>query len=289
MGVEADELVGLHARFHDPHPVAVVRHHRVGPGRGAGRQRPLAHLVGGRVEAAEVAAGVVTVPQCAVGRERDPARPRRSPGQLVFRELERTGIHRPELVGPEQVEPRPVGAVDDEAVGARVGRRHAHQADLTARHGELAHDVAGLRGKPDVPVAVEGHRVGVADRAVGQRKTGDVAVARVQPPDVAHQVPREPHDALRIYDQVVRSGPRVEIVAPELVAAGVEYRDIVAFLADEPDPAVARDVRVAWPGVRPRYRPFIDRGLLGGKPRGRNEPERGTGQEGETGDHGDLH
>src|SRR5207244_2295982 len=207
-------------------------------GRGTGRQRPLPHLVGLRVEPPDVSAGIVAVPHRAVGRERYTARPRPDAWQRVLPELERARVHGGDLVGAEQRDPRPVALIHHDAVGARVGRRHPRQADLAAGDGELAHHVAALRAEPDVATAVEHHCVRVADRAVGHGITRDVPVARVEPADVAHEIAGEPHHSPPVDDQVVRSGPRVEWVASELMAEGIEYRAVMPHVTDANTPAV---------------------------------------------------
>ena len=78
------------------------------------------------------------------------------------------------------------------------------------------------------------------------------------------------------------------------MADGIEYREVVPLLTDEPHPAVARYERVARSGAFPRHGPFVDDGRLGGgaglllgRDRG-GQGERDAGRAQETGDHREL-
>src|ERR1044071_804434 len=86
---------------------------------------------------------------------RDPARPGPGIGERVFLELEGLRIEGPDLVGAEEIEVRPAGRLERDAVGPRAGRGHLHQVDFPAPGVEAADVVAALHGEPEVAVPVE--------------------------------------------------------------------------------------------------------------------------------------
>src|SRR5690606_37446805 len=106
--------------------------------------------------------------------------------------------------------------------------------------------------------AIEDERVRIACGFIRHRDLLDVARRRIESADVRVAVPGVPDDARVVDDEVVRQCPIWQLVLTELAGSRVQHPYVVALLADEPDLAVAVDVRIAWARVVPRDRPFAD-------------------------------
>ena len=76
-----------------------------------------------------------------------------------------------------------------------------------------------------------------------------------------------PDLAVSIDDQVVRPGARIEVVALERTGLRVQKREIVALLADEPDPTLLVHIRITRSGALPGDRPLGDVDRVGGEQR----------------------
>src|SRR5947199_9602685 len=75
-GIEGHERIGLNSRLGHPYPILIVRRHSIWKGRWPRRHRELLDLPRRRVEPAEEAARVVTVPDDPVRGHRDAPRTR---------------------------------------------------------------------------------------------------------------------------------------------------------------------------------------------------------------------
>src|SRR5262245_18195688 len=103
LGVEPHQAVGVHARLHEPDPVAVVHRHRVRQGRLTARILPLLDLTRLGIEPAGEPATIIRVPDVAIAGASDPPGPARI-RKRVFLELQRFRIDGPDLVRAEEIE-----------------------------------------------------------------------------------------------------------------------------------------------------------------------------------------
>src|SRR6184192_2824158 len=77
--------------------------------------------------------------------------------------------------------------------------------------------------------------------------------------DAAVSIACEPDGVLSIDDEIVRIGPGVDLIALELATHGIERRDIVPHLANEPNAPLLIDEWVARRGPLPRHLPLLHR------------------------------
>src|SRR5690606_34092864 len=110
--IEADELVRPDAGLDEPRAALVVDRHRVRTRFLRRRRAPLVELARGGIVAAEIAFGVVDVPDLVVRRDPDPPAPGPRPRELDLPQLHRRRVDRPDLVRAEEVEPRTPLRVD---------------------------------------------------------------------------------------------------------------------------------------------------------------------------------
>src|SRR5690606_18189462 len=146
---------------------------------------------------------------------------------------------------------------DDDAVGPRAPGRHLDRIHR-AGGGIEPSDVSRLLGRePDALAAVVDQRVGVADR-FGHGIAGDPSGGGIELADHAVAVAGVPDHAGDIHDEIVGMGPRVDCELREFAGLGIEERDVVALLSDEPDPALPIYMGIPWPAPLPRNFPFAD-------------------------------
>src|SRR5262249_40892773 len=127
-------------------------------------------------------------------------------------------------------------------------------ANLAVAHGELADDAGLLRGEPRIALAVERHRVRILDRWIRHHVVRRLSGGRIEPNDSAVRVSCEPDDALRVHDEVVRMRSLLDRVPLEVTLLGIEIRDKVSLLADEPHAAALIREGIAGSSV------FVERG-----------------------------
>jgi hypothetical protein len=95
------------------------------------------------------------------------------------------------------------------------------------------------------------------------------APLRIETADTPVAVAGIPDHSLRVHVDAVWIGPFLDLIALELLVAGIEPRDVITGLADEPDLAVGRHRRVAG-AAAPFDRPLLEvdiRSLLPGNRR----------------------
>jgi hypothetical protein len=250
--IEGHDRIGLHARLAVPDRAVGEDVYAVGPRAGPAGRRPLLDLSSLRIEPAEEAAGEIGVVQEAVPGRRDPPRP--GPlGQKTVGDVEGFRIDPPDLVGPELAEVGGAVRPDDQAVrpGGRRGDRP--ELDLAGLGVEPADEVPALYGEKDFAAPAEDKAVRIAGPRVGHRILGDLARARIEPPDIGLGVGREPDVAVPIDGQSVR--PRSGRLHREFLdgpGRRIEPAEDVRRLPRVPEGPIRRDGGVvrARPGRR---------------------------------------
>ena len=77
-----------------------------------------------------------------------------------------------------------------------MGRRHGDQFHFTGARYQPAHHVGALHGKPQCSVLIEDKRVWITRFSVGHGIFADRACLRIELPDIAFEIGREPDVAI---------------------------------------------------------------------------------------------